>query len=335
MKPRLLLPLLFALRLVAAPADEMARAGKALLDALTPEQRQKATFAFKSDERENWWFTPVDRKGLPLKEMTSAQRHLAYALLTTGLSQEGVQKALTIMSLEQILQDMEGPGRKFPRDPELYFVSIFGTPDAKGTWGWRVEGHHLSVNLTLVDGQLISGAPNFMGTNPAEVKTGQRAGVRVLAAEEDLGRELVKSLNTDQRKQAVTDTKAPDDILTGNQRVAQAGETRGIGWSDLSQAQQAVLLKLISAYAGRLRGELSEADLAEIHDAGLANIRFAWAGGFERGDRHYYRVHGPTFLIEYDNTQNDANHVHAVWRDLKNDFGRDYLAEHLRQEHGK
>lgn len=335
MKPRFLLFLLLTVRLLAAPPDEMARSAKAFLDALTPEQRQKATFPFQSDERENWWFTPVDRKGLPLKEMTSAQRHLASALLSTGMSHDGLRKALTIMSLEQILQDMEGPSRRFPRDPDLYFVSVFGTPDAKGTWGWRVEGHHLSVNVTLVNGELVSGAPSFFGTNPAEVRVGTRAGLRVLAAEEDLARDLVQSLTADQRKVAIVDSKAPDDILTGNQRVADAGAPRGIAWPELSAAQQAVALKLIETYAGRLRGELAEADLAEIHGTGLSQIRFAWAGGLERGERHYYRLQGPTFLIEYDNTQNDANHIHAVWRDLKNDFARDILAEHLKRDHGK
>ena len=335
MKPRILLLLLLAVRLLAAPPDEMTRSAKAFLDALTPEQRQKATFPFQSDERENWWFTPVDRRGLPLKEMTSAQWHLAYALLSTGMSHDGLRKALTIMSLEQILQDMEGPNRRFPRDPELYFVSVFGTPDAKGTWGWRVEGHHLSVNVTLVNGELVSGAPSFFGTNPAEVRVGTRAGLRVLAAEEDLARDLVHSLTADQRKVAIVDSKAPDDILTGNQRVADAGAPRGIAWPELSATQQAVALKLIETYAGRLRGELAEADLAEIHATGLSQIRFAWAGGLERGERHYYRLQGPTFLIEYDNTQNDANHIHAVWRDLKNDFARDILAEHLKRDHGK
>jgi len=335
MKPRFLILALLTLRLAATPAEDMTQAAQAFLGALTPEQKTLATFPLNSEERDHWNFTPVERKGLPLKDMKPSQRHLAYGLLSSGLSQKGMIKALSIMSLEQILQDMEGPSRRFPRDPELYFVSIFGTPDLKGAWGWRVEGHHLAVNVSLAGGELVSGAPIFFGSNPAEVRTGPRAGLRVLAAEEDLGRALVKSLSPAQQKIAIVDTKAPDDILTSNQRVADPGAPRGITWNDLTSAQQATALKLLSEYAGRLRGELAEADLAEIHAAGLANLRFAWAGGVERGDRHYYRLHGSTFLIEYDNTQNDANHVHAVWRDLKGDFGRDFLADHLRQQHGK
>ena len=335
MKSRFLLLSLLSLRLVATPVEDMTFAAKAFLGSLTPEQKAKATFTFDSEERENWNFVPLDRKGLPLKEMSSSQRHLAYGLLASGLSQKGSVKALSIMSLEQILQDIEGPNRRFPRDPELYFVSIFGTPEAEGTWGWRVEGHHMSVNMTLAQGKQVAGAPVFFGTNPAEVRVGSRKGLRVLAAEEDLGRELVKSLNPEQRKLGIIDTKAPDDILTVNQRVAKAGEYRGIEWKKLNKAQQSIALKLLAEYAGRLRGELAEADLAEIKAAGHSNIHFAWAGGLEKGERHYYRLQGPTFLIEYDNTQNDANHVHAVWRDLKGDFGRDLLGEHLRDSHGK
>lgn len=334
LRPLLLLPAL-CLGLLAKPADDMVLAAQNFLSALSPEQRAKASFPFESEERTGWNFTPVERRGLPLKEMESAQRHLAYGLLSTALSQEGMVKALTIMSLERILQDIEGPGRKFPRDPELYFVTLFGTPSKDGTWGWRVEGHHLSVNLTLSKGEVVSAAPHFMGTNPGEVRTGPRAGLRVLAGEEDLGRELVTSLTPDQRKVAVIDTKAPDDILTGNQRIADAGQPRGILWKDLDAAQQRLATKLIREYAERLRGKLAEKDLKAIEAAGHDGIRFAWAGGLEKGSRHYYRVHGPTFLIEYDNTQNDANHVHAVWRGLKDDFGRDVLGEHLRGSHGK
>ncbi|HAB16039.1 MAG TPA: hypothetical protein DCE44_06285 [Verrucomicrobiales bacterium] len=330
------LPLVFAtFGLFASPSEDMSFSARAFLGSLTTEQKERAAFPFTSDERQNWHFVPKDRKGLPLKDMTPTQRHLAYGLLSSGLSQRGVGKALSIMSLEQVLQDIEGPNRKIPRDPELYYVSVFGTPDPAGTWGWRVEGHHLSVNVTIVAGELISGAPNFFGSNPGEVKSGPRAGLRVLGAEEDLGRQLVKSLDESQRKLAIIDPKAPDDILTSANRVADVGAAKGIGWSELTPTQQALALKLLNEYAGRLRGELAEADLAEIHGAGLAQIRFAWAGGLERGERHYYRLHGPTFLVEYDNTQNDANHVHAVWRDLKGDFGRDLLAEHLKDNHRK
>ena len=335
MKLSLFLTALLCLRAFAAAPEEMAAAANNLVSALDDIQRAKATFAFDADERENWHFIPKERKGLTLKEMTSAQQRLAYALLNSGLSQRGYGQAMTIMSLEQILQDMEGPTRKFPRDPELYHFSIFGTPADKGSWGWRVEGHHLSVNFTLLDGKVIAGTPSFMGTNPGEVKTGRRAGLRVLGAEEELGRELVKSLSEAQRKTAVLDTKAPDDILTLAARKADLGKPVGLPLSELTSEQHDLAVKLIHAYIDRLRWDLSTADFAKIEAAGLDNVRFAWMGSFERGQRHYYRMHGPTFVLEYDNTQNDANHVHAVWRNFDGDFGRDLLADHLKADHGK
>jgi Protein of unknown function (DUF3500) len=326
---------LLAVRLLATPAGEMGAAANTFLSALTPEQKIKATFAFNAAERENWHFIPRDRNGLPLKEMTPAQRHLAYALLNSGLSHRGYGKAVTIMSLEQILQDMEGPNRRFPRDPELYYVSVFGDPADKGSWGWRVEGHHLAINFTIVDGVVVAGTPSFMGTNPGEVRTGGRTGLRVLGVEEDLARTLVTSLNEDQRRQAVVNPKAPDDILTVAAAVADIGPAKGLRLSEMDATQRDLVRKVIEEYVGRLRGELAAADLQQINAAGLDQVVFAWAGGLERGQGHYYRIHGPTFLFEYDNTQNDANHVHAVWRDFKGDFGRDILAEHLRAGHGK
>ena len=326
---------LLAVRMLATPAGEMGAAANAFLSALTPEQKLKATFAFDAAERENWHFIPKDRNGLPLKEMTPAQRHLAYSLLSSGLSHRGYGKAVTIMSLEQILQDMEGPNRRFPRDPELYYVSVFGTPADKGSWGWRVEGHHLAINFTVVDGAVVAGTPSFMGTNPGEVRTGGRAGLRVLGVEEDVARTLVKSLTEEQRRQAVVNPKAPDDILTVAAAVADIGPAKGLRLSEMDATQRELVRKVIEEYVGRLRGELAAADLQQINAAGLDQVVFAWAGGLELGQGHYYRIHGPTFLFEYDNTQYDANHVHAVWRDFKGDFGRDVLADHLRASHGK
>ena len=317
----------------ASPESEMTAAAKHFLASLNDDQRAAATFEFKSDERENWHFIPKDRKGVTLGHLKPAQRHLAFALLQSGLSNRGFAKATTIMSLEQILQELEGPNRRFPRDPELYHVSIFGTPDAQGTWGWRFEGHHLSLNFTLVKGKFAAGTPSFMGTNPAEVRQGPRAGLRVLAAEEDLARELLTSLNATQLKQALIQTNAPDDILTVANRTADVGQARGLAFSEMNAAQKKLLNRIIDEYVGRLRGDLALVDLAKIDAAGRGKIRFAWAGSSQRGQRHYYRVHGPTFLLEYDNTQNDANHIHAVWRDFASDFGRDLLKEHLEQSH--
>jgi hypothetical protein len=317
-----------------APAEAMAEAAQNFLAALTPEQRQKATFDLNDAERVNWHFVPRERKGLPFKEMTPAQRHLAHALLSTGLSHRGYVKATTIMSLEQILRDLE-QGRGPTRDPELYFVTIFGQPGARSTWGWRVEGHHLSVNFTLANGHAVS-APTFFGSNPAEVKTGPRQGLRVLAEEEDLARALVSSLSEAQRQQAIIQTDAPRDIITGADRKARRLEPLGIGYAALNPEQQQRLRALVEAYAQRHRLELAAQDLEQIQQAGWDQVHFAWAGSLERGQGHYYRVQGPTFLLEYDNTQNDANHIHSVWRDLANDFGEDLLRKHYQETpHGK
>lgn len=320
-------------RLLGSPVDEMTDAAKNFLAALAPEQRAKATFAMDADERQNWHFIPKDRLGLTLKEMSPAQRHLAYGLLNSALSSKGYLKATTIMSLEQILQEMEGANRRFPRDPELYHFSIFGTPDARGTWGWRVEGHHLSQNFTIVNGAFAAATPNFMGTNPGEVMKGPRAGLRVLGVEEDLARALVKSLDDAQRKEAVFSNLAPEDVVTGASRVAAITNAVGIPVATLNAGQRVIVDQLLKEYCGRLRGELAAADLARIDAAGRDSIRFGWAGGFERGQKHYFRLQGPTFLLEYDNTQNDANHAHSVWRDFTNDFGRDLLKAHLERGH--
>ncbi|HTI70973.1 MAG TPA: DUF3500 domain-containing protein, partial [Candidatus Limnocylindria bacterium] len=236
----------------STPVEDMTDAASRFSAALTPEQKAKATFTFGDDERTAWHFIPKDRKGIPLKELTSAQKHLAYGLLTTGLSQRGLLKATTIMSLEQVLQDLEGPKRTFPRDPELYYVSLFGTPDVKGTWGWRIEGHHLSVNMTIADGQFAAGTPLFMGSNPAEVRIGQRAGLRVLGGEEDTGRALVQSLEGAQKTAGIISDKAPDDILTLNKQKAELNDPSGLPVAQMNAKQVALVDQIIAEYVGRL-----------------------------------------------------------------------------------
>ena len=328
------LPLVLGARLFAAdPATDMADAASLFLTALTEEQRAKTTFAWTNDERLNWHFIPKDRRGIQLRELNVAQQHLAYGLLGSALSNRGFLKATTIMSLEQVLQDIEGAGRRFPRDPGMYHVSVFGTPGSQGDWGWRFEGHHMSFNFTLSNGRLVSGTPSFLGSNPADVRSGPRAGLRALGTEEDLGRSLIEGLPEKLRAKAIIDSKAPDDILTVNARKADIGAPKGLTLGEMPAAQRAVAIQLIREYLGRLRSELADADFAKIQKAGLNSVRFAWAGTTGKGQRHYYRLHGPTFLLEYDNTQNDANHIHAVWRDLANDFGTDVLADHIRASH--
>jgi len=336
MTPKLLLTLLAFAFATAGRAhvvgEEMAAAATKFLDALTPPQRAKAVFDFKSDERPNWFFIPKVRQGLTIKEMTPAQRILAHALLRTGLSAMGYEKATNIMSLEPILKELEAGRGAMVRDGELYYFSIFGKPEPAGTWSWRVEGHHCSQNFTIVKGEFFSGTPSFLGTNPAEVRQGPRKGLRVLAEDEDLGRALVKSLNQAQRKSAIYEATAPKEVITSNKRKVLPLETVGVPATELTQDQKGQLQSLVKAYVNRLRGELAELDMKKIDKAGWDKVYFAWAGGLEKGDPHYYRVQGPTFLIEYDNTQNDANHIHAVWRDFNNDFGEDLLRQHYAAE---
>jgi Protein of unknown function (DUF3500) len=319
----------------ATPAEEMADAAARWLQALTPEQKAKATFGFGDDERLNWHFIPRPRKGLPLKEMSPAQRHLAGGLLATALSQRGYLKATTIMSLEDILAEIE-QGRGPVRDSELYFVSVFGQPKTgKAAWGWRWEGHHLALNFTVADGQHVSVAPTFFGSNPGEVRQGPRSGLRTLDAEEDLGRALARSLDEAQRQVAVYTNVAPADILTAANRKATVLQPQGLPSSRMTGEQRRLLHAIIHEYALRARAEFAQADLREIEAAPTDSLFFAWAGPMELGKGHYYRIQGPTFLIEYDNTQNNANHVHAVWRDLANDFGEDLLKRHYDEHHTK
>jgi hypothetical protein len=310
-------------------AVEMAKAANEFLDALSPPLKAKSTFHVQSDERKNWHFIPKVRNGVTLKDLSPQQKTLAMALLHSGLSEMGHTKATNIMSLDTILRGIER-GSGPVRDAELYYISIFGKPEPTGTWGWRVEGHHLSVNFTIVKGEMFSGTPSFYGSNPADVKTGDRKGFRALADEEDLGRALIKSLRDEQRKIAIYDQTAPKDILTAAKVKVTPLDKAGVTAAQLTTEQKAALKKLVEVYVGRLRGDLAKMDLAKIEKAGWDKVQFAWAGSMEKYQPHYYRVQGPTFLLEYDNTQNDANHIHAVWRDFDNDFGEDLLRQHLR-----
>jgi len=309
----------------------MSDAAKAFLASLDPEQRARATFQFQDEERFDWHYIPKERKGLPLKEMTSAQRALAHALLAAGLSQRGYIKAVSIMSLDDILRVMEH-GTGPVRDPERYFFSVFGEPSETGTWGFRVEGHHLSQNFTVVNGKVID-APSFFGANPAEVREGPRKGLRVLAREEDLGRAFIESLNAEQKKTAIVSADAPGEILTGaDRKAALHGQPSGIAASKLTAAQRESLQNLLDEYCNNVPEPVSQAREELIKKAG-GNLHFAWAGGILVGQPHYYRIQAPAFLIEYDDTQNGANHIHTVWRDFDGDFGLDLLKEHYQSSH--
>ena len=324
-------------------ASAMADAATRLLSSLTPEQRHQGAFAFDAAERTHWHFIPTEtfpRNGLLIRAMNAPQRKLAHDLLKSGLSQRGYLTATSIMDLETVLRALEAaqraaapqPPRGTPleRDPEKYFFSIFGTPSAKAPWGWRVEGHHVSLHFTVVNGTLVASSPTFFGSNPAEVRDGPKKGLRILGAEEDTARALLLSLDAAQRATAIIAATAPDDMVTMAKVDISPLSPSGLLAGAMTPAQHALLMKLLDVYTGTMAADIAEDRTARLRKAGIDKIGFAWAGDIERGKKHYYRVQGPTFLIEYDNTQNDANHIHSVWRDFDGDFGRDLLREHLR-----
>jgi hypothetical protein len=320
----------------------MAKTATAFLDSLTPEQREKASDPLNSPDRTHWNFIPTNmfpRQGLPIKEMTEPQRKLAHELLKSGLSQRGYTTTTTIMNdLEAILRDTEAAqraanpnptGKPNVRDPELYFFTVFGTPGTKGTWGWRVEGHHVSLHFTIADGNAVVGAPSFWGTNPAEVREGPKKGLRALDREQDAGRALMMALDDAQKKTALFAEVAPGDILTMTKVTIDPLTPEGLVASAMTPKQRDLLTQLIDVYTSQMTADIAAERQAEIKKGGLDKIAFAWAGPVAPGEKHYYRVQGPTFVIEFDNTQNNGNHIHSVWRDFDSDFGRDLLREHL------
>ena len=317
-------------------AATMAKAATGFLDSLTPEQTARAAFAFESDERLRWHFIPNEmfpRKGLMIKDMNETQRRLAHDLLRSGLSARGYVKVTSIMELEDILKVIE-TGGKFARNKEEYLFSIFGTPGATGRWGWRVEGHHISLRFAVADGAMsanLASSPMFLGTNPAEVQEGEKKGLRVLADEEDAARALVMALPAELQKQAIANAVAPGDNLTINKNDIAPLPNQGVLYAAMPAKQQALLMQLIEVYTSTMEADIATERLAKIKAAGPGKIRFAWLGETDKGKKHYYSVQGPTFLIEYDNTQNNGNHIHSVWRDFNGDFGRDILREHLKE----
>lgn len=307
---------------------DMVQAADAFVASLDPRQRAKALFEFDDAERLDWHFVPRSRRGLPLKEMSPEQRDLARGILQAGLSRRGYLTASTIIELELVLREMgENPA---VRDPELYYFSIFGTPSHLAPWGFRAEGHHLSLNFTLVRDTLVATAPAFFGANPAEVRSGARRGIRALADEEDIARALVLSLDESQLDDALIAAHAPRDIVTGNAARVEALSPAGIRAAELRPQQAAILVRLLEVYLGRMAEPVAERRRAALERTDFGEVAFAWAGSTRPGEAHYYRIQGPSFLVEYDNTQNNANHIHTVWRDFDGDFGRDLLGEHYR-----
>jgi hypothetical protein len=306
-----------------ATAPVLVEAAHNLLAALDEPQRTAISFSFDDAERYTWDYRPVPRKGLALREMTPYQKHLAHALLSAALSQRGYRKATTIMSIEDVLKRMENDSGE-RRNPEKYYFSIFGTPSDKNPWALRVDGHHLSLNLTVVGGRIVA-APAFFGSNPHEVRVGTRKGLRVLHREEDWGRELMQSLTPAQKQLVLVAEMAYPDILSDSRKVAEVKDPKkGLPVSQLNAKQRELLDRLIGEYVGNFPEDVAAARLDLVKKAGK-DLHFAWAGVAEKGGPHYYRIQGPTFLIEYNNTQNEANHVHSVWREWGADWGGELL----------
>lgn len=314
----------------------MRSAAQSLLPLFEGSQRQELLLPFEEEERFNWHFVPRRRRGVPLGEMSADQQEATRALLRTALSAQGQAKVENILLIEGVLDRMEGgerSGRGSSRDPGLYYLTLFGEPSATAPWGWRFEGHHLSLNFSSVHG-LTAGTPAFFGANPAEVPDGfgPHSGLRTLADEEDLGRKLIRALDDEQRATAIFSDTAPREIITGASRQAELPEPAGLPFSAMNREQRVLLRRLVATYVDNLDPGVANGYWSRIEEGGWEEMRFAWAGGMEPGEGHYYRIHGPTLLIEYDNVQNNANHVHSVLRDLENDWGVDYLRRHY-EEH--
>lgn len=318
--------------------QELSVAANTFLNSLSDELKEQASFSIQDEERGNWYFTPVVRKGPTLNDFNETQKAAAIALLKASVSQQGFEKTQEIMALENVLKVIENNDHMLKegqpwRDPLNYHFCVFGTPAPNGFWGWRFEGHHISLNFTSARGTIASATPAFLGTNPAIVRTELQRGKEVLRRESELGFDLLHSLSPEQLKVARFSDSAPREIITGNERKVAGVEKKGISYAALTNEQQAILRELLEVYIGNFVFEFSETFRQKIIDAGLDNLSFAWAGVLDKSSGHYYRIQGPMLLIEFDNTQNNANHVHTVVRDLTNDFAEDLLREHYAAEH--
>ena len=316
-------------------ASAMRKAAAAFLAGLSPQQRAKAVIDFDSDERQNWHYVPKPREGLPRLEMTEAQLEAADVLIASGLNERAFQQARDIIELEHILRGIqEAHGRAFDAFHRgLYYFSVFGDPDGMTPWGWRVEGHHLSLNFTVVNGDVVSPTPSFFGAHPAEVEEGPRKGLRVLQAEEELARGLLHSLDLTQRKDATISEEARPEFTSRASRRVEVTGPLGLRGEAMSGEQRDILMSLVRVYVERKPSEVAGPALKKIEAEGIANLHFGWSGGEHRHQPHYYRIHGPSFFVEYDNTQDRGNHIHSVWRDRADDFGLDVLRRHYRQDH--
>lgn len=314
---------------VAAAA--MREACQKLVDSLSSDQKAKTIFHELDGERIFWYYPPLNRHGLPLRDMDQNQRKLAFALLESGLTPTAYERTVQIIEHEAVLGPLEKENGivSFVRDPDLYYWTVFGDPGSDNPWGWRVEGHHVSLHYHMWGDRVISTTPFFFGANPAEVRSGPKTGLRILGNREDMALELINSLDSGQRSTAIVNDAAPYDILTYNASKALVPKEEGLLVSKMNGGQQEMVMSLISEYVGQVREDLAQEKMDRIKENGIGDFTFTWAGAVEKDIPHYYRIHGGNFLVEYDNKQNGANHIHSVLRDVENDFGIDVLREHL------
>jgi len=312
-------------------AGQMSDAAKAFVSSLNAEQKAKATFEYMDGERVFWYYPPMNRHGLALRDMEPAQRELAMAVLASGLTDESYEQAKLIIEHEDVLGPLEKENgiKTFVRDTTLYYFTIFGEPGGEGAWGWRVEGHHVSIHFSIMGDKVISTTPFFFGANPAEVRKGPKNGLRILGVREDLAFDLMNSLDEKQVEESIICDAAPADIVTFNSSKASLMTYEGLPASKMNGAQKELLLALVAEYVNQVRTEVAEQKLADLKKTGLDHLHFAWAGPVTKDEPHYYRIHGGDFVVEFDNRQDGANHIHSVWRDVENDFAADVLREHL------
>jgi len=315
-----------------AEPRRQADAATGFLELLDKKQLSVAAHSWLSPARTEWSYFPWGHTGLALSDLSQEQKQAALTLLETGLSEDGRHKAHQVIELEE---DQVGNGflSNLWEDPEAYHTAVFGVPTPSSLWSWRFEGHHLSVNLSLANGKVVSGTPYFIGADPAHVQNGPLAGMAILRKEEDSARALFLSLDKAQREKALIKEKAPKDIVTGNESVAILPCCEGLMMTELDEGQQQELLALVSLVMNQLEATAAGIHRLRMERAGTAKLSFAWAGAAEPGEPHYFRIQGPTMLIEYDNTEDNANHVHLVLRDPEMDFGGNPLRAHYTSNH--
>jgi len=307
------------------PGVGMATAATKLAEAVPVELKQKMMYKFDDPERLNWHFIPRERNGVVLWDLNGDSRKAADDLVKSGLSAAGYAKTLQVRSLEEVLylfEDGEEEYRRTRRNPHKYNITIFGTPGETGEWGWRFEGHHVSLNFTIKDGVVVSSTPEFFGANPGLIDAGPKRSLRVLGRREDLARDILKACNESQKKQMWISKEAPDEVRGAGVPQPVVTEPVGLRYIDMSPEQQKLLRDLIAEYVTAMPVQVVRDRMKAIEKSGMDDIRIGWWGEAERNQRHHYVVQGASFIIEYNNTQNEANHVHAMWRNTSGDFAQ-------------